>query len=434
MSEIQLRQTYKDKIYNYRPSWILRWGITLFFLILLLITVTMGFIKYPDTVPAKAEITTLNPPANIIAKINGKIDDILVISGQNVEKNTILAILQSTANWTHIQKVENYIHTLDSMQQYAHYKSLPYPAFFSDSLALGEIQSNYAELKLNYTTLYNYLHFGLYKEQQKSLSNRINTQQRLLRQLKHKRDILKKQYQLIEKEFKRDSIIHNIKGIADNQYERQYQNLLQAKTLLIDMNIHIENTTSEIERYRSELKKTVFQYQSNLQTLEEKLTQTVRLLKSRIAMWKHNYLIISPISGIVSFTTFWSKNQNVKAGEVIFSVVPPDKSTIKVRIQFPVRNSGKVKKGQRVNIKLQNYPYQEFGMLIGYVDNMSEVPNNDLYSADVILTNKLETSYHKTIPKVQDLKGDAEILTDEVSLLMRVFNPLRALFDKHVDN
>ncbi len=431
MSEIQLRQVYKDKMYNYRPSWILRWGITIFFLLLLLITVAMGFVKYPDIVPAKAEITTLNPPANIIAKINGKIDTIFTNSGENVKKHSVLAVLQSTAKWHHIQKVEEYIKILDSIQQ-SHYNSLPTPDFFSNSLSLGELQNNYAELKLNYTTFYNYLYLGLYKEQQKSLSNRLHTQQRLLKQLKHKRAILKKQYHLTEKEFGRDSIIHHMRGIADNQYERQYQNLLQAKTSLIDMNIHIENTISEIEQYRSELKKAMFQHQSNRQNLENKMTQTVRLLKSRLEMWKQNYSIISPISGTVSFTTFWSKNQNVKAGEVVFSVVPIDKSTTKVRIQFPVRNSGKVKKGQRVNIKLENYPYQEFGMLVGRIDKMSEIPNNNLYTADVILENKLTTSYKKTIPKVQYLRGNAEILTDEVSLLMRVFNPLRAIFDKHI--
>lgn len=432
MSNIQLRQTYRDKIYNYRPSWILRWGITLFFTILLFITITMGFIKYPDVVPATAEITTINPPANIIARVNGKIDSIFVMGGENVTKNKVLAVLQSTAKWTHIQKVENYIATLDSIQKDSDYKALFNPSFFNNNLALGEVQSSYAEFKMNYSTLYNYLYSGFYKEQSQALLDRITTQKRLKNQLTRKRKILKEQFRLIQKEFVRDSIIHNIKGIADNQYEQQYQKLLQAKSIIIDMDINIENTSSSIEQYQSELKRAQFKYNSDFKSFTNKLTQTVKLLKSRIEMWKQNYLIISPIAGVASFTTFWSKNQNVKAGEVVFSIVPSNKSAIKVRIQFPVKNSGKVKKGQRVNIKLQNYPYQEFGMLIGHIGKMSEVPNNNLYSADVIVNNKLITSYKKVIPKVQDLKGDAEILTDEISLLMRLFTPLRAVFENNM--
>ncbi len=432
MSEIQLRQTYRDKVYNYRPSWILRWGISLFFAILLLILVAMGFIKYPDIVPATAEITTINPPANIIARINGKIDSIFVNNGKNVSKNQALALLQSVAYLPDIKIVETQIKTLDSIQKENNYTMLPKPAFLNNNLSLGEVQSNYAELKINYTALYNYLYSGLYNEQNIALKNKIAAQKKLVTQLKNKREILKKQYQLIKKEFKRDSVIHSIQGISDNQYEKQYNNLLQAKTSIIDMDINIENTSAYIIQLQSEINKTKFQYKSDSKSLADKFTQTVKLLKSQVEMWKQNHLIVSPIDGVVSFTTFWSKNQNVQAGEVVFTIVPTDTSTIKVRIQFPVQNSGKVECGQRVNIKLFNYPYQEFGMLVGYIDKISEVPNNDLYSADVILNNKLITSYKKTIPKVQNLKGEAEILTDDISLLLRLFNPIRALFDDKI--
>lgn len=72
MSKIQLRQVYRDQLYNYRPTWILRWGITIFFVFLLLVISVSGFIRYPDIVPATVEITTINPPANLISKVNGK--------------------------------------------------------------------------------------------------------------------------------------------------------------------------------------------------------------------------------------------------------------------------------------------------------------------------------------------------------------------------
>lgn len=392
----------------------------------------MGFIRYPDIVPATAEITAINPPASIVAKINGKIDNILVENGENTEKNNVLAILQSSAKWDNIITVEKYISLLDSIQQVSNFTALPSPLLFSDNLALGELQGNYAEVKINYTAFYSFLTSGLYEEQSKNLSTRIKAQTNLLDRLRSKKKLQTEQYRLVKKDFERDSIIHLKNGISDNQYERQYQNLLQAKSLLVDMDITMENTAFSIEQYRSELSKTTLQYESDRQAHIGKLTQTIQLLKTQLAVWKQNYLIVSPVAGIVSFNSYWSKNQNVKTGEVVFSVVPPDTSSVKVRLLFPVVNSGKVEIGQRVNIKLHNYPYQEFGMLVGSVENISEVPNNDMYSADVALKNKLTTSYQKSIPKVQDLKGDAEILTDDISLLLRLFNPLRALFDDKI--
>ncbi len=74
------------------------------------------------------------------------------------------------------------------------------------------------------------------------------------------------------------------------------------------------------------------------------------------------------------------------------SVVPEDDMMVKTRIKFPVLNSGKVKVGQRVNIKLENFPHQEFGMLVGKMGNISTVPNGAYYSADVILPKGLMTS------------------------------------------
>lgn len=56
---------------------------------------------------------------------------------------------------------------------------------------------------------------------------------------------------------------------------------------------------------------------------------------------------------------------------------------------------------------------------MGHLSKISEVPNELLYSADVVLDKGLITSYGKRLPKVQQLKGDAEILTDDLSLLMR---------------
>ena len=92
---------------------------------------------------------------------------------------------------------------------------------------------------------------------------------------------------------------------------------------------------------------------------------------------------------------------------------------IRARIQFPVQNSGKVEVGQRINIKLHNYPHREFGMLVGHLSRVSAVLNEELlYSADLTLYRGLVTSYGINLPAGQHLIGDAEILTDDLSLLL----------------
>ncbi|SMO70864.1 HlyD family secretion protein [Saccharicrinis carchari] len=432
MSDVQLRQIYRDKIYNYRPSRIMRWGVSFFFLFLMLIIVVSGFVKYPDIVPASAEITSINPPANLMARMNGKIEEVFVEEGQSVVKDKVLILLESTARFKDIRVLTDYISMLDSITLNNVDSTVRHPSFFKDKLVLGDIQQNYSELIINYTELYRFLNSGFFEEEHKSLRKKEIVQREYLHQLIQKRTLLEQQFKLAEKRYRRDSIIFDQELIAESEYEQSYQNILQFRSVLVDMDIDIVNSSAALEQLGYDLTKMELKHKADKQQFVVRLTQNIYLLKSRIEAWKQNYLIVAPVDGIVSFTTFWSRNQNVKTGEMVLSVVPDDSMKVKVRLQFPIQNSGKVKEGQRVNIKLHNYPYQEFGMLVGHLSGISKVPNELLYSADVVLADGLVTSYGEKLPRVQQLMGSAEILTDDLSLLMRFFNPLRAVFEEKV--
>ncbi len=92
-------------------------------------------------------------------------------------------------------------------------------------------------------------------------------------------------------------------------------------------------------------------------------------------------------------------------------------------------NSGKIRIGQQVNIRLANFPDREFGILQGKVKNISLVPDKDgNLLLDVGLIKGLETSYHKIIPFQQEMKGNAEIVTEDLRLTERLLYQFRDLF------
>lgn len=95
---------------------------------------------------------------------------------------------------------------------------------------------------------------------------------------------------------------------------------------------------------------------------------------------------------------------------------------------IPSINSGKVISGEKVLIKLDNYQYQEFGMLEGRVQNVSLTPDKDgNYYVDVLLPKGLKTSYNKQLPFDKELKGNAEIVTKDLRLIDRFFFQIRKL-------
>jgi len=71
-------------------------------------------------------------------------------------------------------------------------------------------------------------------------------------------------------------------------------------------------------------------------------------------------------------------------------------------------------------------------MIIGKISNLSKVPKNNSYVAEVVLPNKLNTTYNKTLEFKQQMQGSAEIITLDRTLMERVFNKFRFLFKKHL--
>jgi HlyD family secretion protein len=174
-----------------------------------------------------------------------------------------------------------------------------------------------------------------------------------------------------------------------------------------------------------ELKK---QEQSTL--LVSSLEEAYNRLKSSISSWEKQFLIVAPINGQVTFNRIWSENQNVKINEKVMTIIPGNSEKLIGKISLPLKGSGEVKEGHPVNIKFENFPYLEYGMVKGEVSNISKVPQDDYYTVEVILPDGLTTYYGIEIDFTQNMKGQAEILTDKMRLLQRIFNPVRSAISR----
>ena len=88
-----------------------------------------------------------------------------------------------------------------------------------------------------------------------------------------------------------------------------------------------------------------------------------------------------------------------------------------------------------VNVKFDNYPYMEFGMVRVQIKNISLVPvtvenNKKAYMLEVEFPNALVTNYGKTLTFSQEMTGSAEIITEDLRLLDKFLNPIRAVIKK----
>ena len=132
------------------------------------------------------------------------------------------------------------------------------------------------------------------------------------------------------------------------------------------------------------------------------------------------------------FIEFCLKN---RVAANLFAVVPENNEYVGT-VQIPAQGYGKVKVGQMVHIKLDNYPYNEFGQVEGIVKEISLIPNivgeqqQAMYLAKISFSNGLTTTYKKDLEFKPEMSGTAEIVTEDLRLIERIFNQFRKIMDK----
>ena len=82
------------------------------------------------------------------------------------------------------------------------------------------------------------------------------------------------------------------------------------------------------------------------------------------------------MSGKLDYLGFWHNNSMVAAGTEILSILPPQNQVVG-EAHISSSGAGKVKIGQEVNVKLRDFPYDEYGLIKGRVISMSKLTNKN---------------------------------------------------------
>jgi multidrug resistance efflux pump len=406
------------------PGKILRWGTTVMFLVLVLFILFAWLIRYPDIIPAQVEITTLSPPVTLVTKITGLIKYLYVKEKEKVTAGQLLAVMETTASMDEIKLLKQTIDTIKKPEL------LP-SQLIPDFSKLGELQGFYASFLKNLSDLNDYNENDFYGSKIKSLTDEINGIQEYIGRLIVKEKLYSENQKLEAKKYNRDSSLFAGKVIPESELESSYQSLIRFNIEL--QQVRLDHSAKAIEM--AEKRQLLQDYR--IKRLEERkklisvLEESFLNLKAQVNIWENNYLLISPVDGIVTFTKFWSANQSVVKDEAVINVVPFETGNFLGRINLKMQRSGKVKPGQLVNIKLSGYPYLEYGMVRGVVKSKSLVPSGDAYIIEIELPGGLTTLYGINLDFTQNMQGIAEIITEDIRLLQKIVNPFRYLVSKN---
>jgi hypothetical protein len=129
------------------------------------------------------------------------------------------------------------------------------------------------------------------------------------------------------------------------------------------------------------------------------------------------------VDGRVGFYDFWREQQYVMAGKTVIIVVP--EATVLIgRVPTKQGGAGKIKPGQMVRIKLDDFPEREFGVVSGTVSSVSIVAQQGEQLVNVSIPFPLKSHLGRDLPFKQEMTGDASIVTQDYRLIERVFHSI----------
>jgi len=450
--EIELRSEEFQEVLGSVPPWILQWGITVLAIIIIILLIGSAIIKYPDVIPAQIVLTGSTPPATIVAHASGKIKQLYAMDNQEVRNGDYLAVIDNPAKTEDILYLKNYLDSLplnplkgtlpctsyQGIAGQARNDSLysPFRGLGGGDLEVGSLQQLYTSFS---TTLFEYAEYKrlLYYPQKKTMTlERIIQYEKQYKTLQNQQLITEEQFVIIQKQYARDSLL-NVKGVlSDEEMETSKNTFLQSLLSRENMRSNLNNMQIQIGQLKESLLDTEEQDVEKLNSLQTQIQSLVSQLKTGIQDWELSYALKSPIDGKITFSKYWIENQNVSAGEEVFTIVPDSAYHVIGKALLPIARSGKVKTGQKVNIRLQNFPENEYGILRGIVSNISLVPTQTgevvYYTVEINLPNKFVTTYKKELPSLPNMQGQADIITDDISLLERFVLPLKKILKESV--
>ena len=304
--KIELRSEEVQEVMGQIPAWIVRWGITLLFVVVLALLVGSYFFIYPDVIETEMTLTSREPVVKVVARSSGKISGLYAFNGQEVKMDALLAVVENPAKTEDVLRLKKLLaRYMGEPERLSYY-------LLQDVWLLGDIQPAYMDLAS--------------------------------------------------------------KDVSARDYRASVGQLLAA-----------------------------------------------------IHAWEMSYCLVAPSDGRVQLLVQEAPNQYLSSGDVFARIVPNEGETWVGRALLPLQRSGKVKAGQRVIVRFTNFPDQEFGIVNGCLSSVSLVPTEDNYMVEIAFPDGLTTNYGKLLPVSHEMKATAEIVTDDLRLIERFFQPLKKI-------
>ena len=420
--KLNVRSEEIEAILGKTPNWLMRTGITVMFVIFLVLLIGSSMFRYPDIVNAKIVISTEYPSIALVSKVGGRLVNLDIKDKDLVTVNQLLAIQESASSAKDMLQLNAWINNNSQPELISLVDTI-----FSKEQQLGEVMPYFLDLKMALVNYSKFVELNYHAQNKRILEEQIEYMNNYVIHAKNQIDLFDNEMKLARNDYLRDSSLHEKQIISPMEMEQSKSVLLQKRISQEGNMASLANIKTQLSQLKQNLLELELDYRKQQQDYLTDIRQKLEALRDRTEQWDKMYVLRSPYAGQISFPTFWTENQYISQGETFANIMPSSGGLFIGKLELPVLKSGKVKTGQLVNIILDNYPYMEYGILKGAIRTISAIPNKDTYKVEVQFLDGMKTSYGIDLPFSPEITGTAEIITEDYSILQRIFFPIKSL-------
>ncbi len=408
------------------PTWLMRSGISLIAFVIAIVLIGAYFIKYPDKITAKGIITAYYPPIDHYAKVPGVIDSLFVKDGLKIEKGMKLAYLENDMNVTDLHTLNAFLERYESVGHISGFVNLILPY----KLKLGDLSDDYGRLILSVEEFQSTLkQAGVFK-QINTLKNEIVNTNRLQQVIEKDKIYSKEELALIEKDFERNVSLNKDGVVSELDREKSKGQLLQYQKTYNQTDQSLIANQIKSKQLEIEIQKLTEDRSAKINAHIFAIKNTINDLRKKTRLWEDTYLVKAKTGGTVSIKSGITTTRFINANDVIATIVPHMSAKEKyAQIIVPAASIGKVEKGTSAIIRFDAYPYKEYGVLKSKIHKISLLPDKDKegniqYEVHLALKEKMVSTYNYTLPFQPMASISADLITEDKSILNRIFNQL----------
>ncbi len=423
INDVNTKSEQVQDIIDRMPTGWTVWVFSILSVLIIVVCILSFVIRYPDTVDGEVTITSSTAPVRLVALSSGRLH-LIKATNEMVDKGTLLAYIESGVD------LEAY-HYLNKLSAKGITDSLP---AVPSHLNFGELGNS---LNAYFQGLNRWLilkHSQQYKLQRQTLQEQIKTSRVTQKHIQEVLKLKEKVQANVREQFKKDSILYT-KGelISQVDYQNKENTYLSAQESLLKLRQSLQKTVDAIHQAEIQLTRLKVEEEDKLREVYTVLQSQFNNLNNALRVWEERYVFKAPISGVLDYLGFWKEDFMIKSGTEVFSIIP-QKGAFRGEAIIPSIGAGKIHIGQDVNIKLNDFPYDEYGLIKGKVVSMSKLTNKletprgaiDAYRVIIDLPNGIKTNFDTELTLGVEAKGRAEIITKPKRLISRLFDNLKA--------